>query len=80
MQALPDIEEAKRFAGVMIGALQDQQPPAHPMQAMAAAALALGSMVASASELGITKEGQSGKLLAHLFKIAESGAEEWLGF
>lgn len=70
---MSDIEESRRLGSVVVAALQAEG--AQPMQAMAALSFALGAMIASAAELGITKPGQSGGLLEHLFKLTESSAE-----
>jgi hypothetical protein len=78
MSSFAEIIESKRLASVVVDALKNDPSEAHPMQSMAALAFALGAMVASASQLGITKPGQSGKLLDHLFKLAESSAEDHL--
>lgn len=58
----------------MVDALKRDHLGLDPMQAVAATAIMLGAMVATLNEIGLTKQGQTGKLLAHLFKIAESTA------
>jgi hypothetical protein len=76
VSAADDVRQAKAAAKSVIDALQNRN--LHPMEAMAAASFALGAMVAAAAENGISKPGRSGQLLAHLFQLAESAAEEAL--
>lgn len=71
-----DMDEAQRLGSLVVDALKAESP--HPLQAMAALSYALGAMIASAAQLGITKPGQSGRLLEHLFKLAEARAENHL--
>lgn len=66
--------KAVETAKILVDTLQAQQVA--PMEAMAATAIALGSMIAAGASSGITNPGQSGRLLTHLFKIAENQATE----
>ena len=63
MSDLTGFEEASALAGQIVGYLQADHSGAHPMQATAAVAIALGAMVATLNDMGITKAGQSGKML-----------------
>jgi hypothetical protein len=76
MSVTRDMREAQRLGLVVVNTLQREG--ADPMQAMAALPFALGAMIAAAAEQGITRPGQSGRLLEHLFKIAEAEAENHL--
>lgn len=69
-----DFDGAQFIAGQIAVYLQAEHGDSHPMQSTAAVAIALGAMVATLNELGFTKAGQSGKLLKHLFALAEQTA------
>lgn len=64
--------EANDLAREIVDGIQRDHPDAEPMQIILAMAIAIGAMAGSLNEMGVIKQGQAGKMLAHLFKISES--------
>lgn len=68
---MSDPSAAHRIGRDITTYLETHHPEAEPMEVTAAMAIALGAMVTSMNELGITKRGRASAILEHLFKIAE---------
>jgi hypothetical protein len=78
--SLPSSYDTARGAGLKIlESIENHQPELSPLDATAAMAIALGGMVASMAEMGMTKPGRSGAMLKKLFDLAEQVAAESLG-
>lgn len=78
--SLPSSYDTARVTELKIlDTIGDCQPQLSPLDATAAMAIALGSMIASMDELGLTKPGRAGTMLKALFELAEQVAAEGMG-